>query len=225
LFAGAREFYVEQAAHIKCITLQEWGDTAINIGEDWARVKKDATVDIVTMTLGSKVSKNSVGCDVCERNSNAYLGGLYFANEKQHFDQMTLQMHSSPDTYSNMMYKGAAKDEGYSVYQGVIRATHGSIGVDAYQTNNNLILNKGARADSMPSLIINADELACSHGATMGNLDPEQIYYLRSRGIGEALARQMLVVGFFEEIVKRVPNEAIQERLHELIEENLGCSV
>ena len=224
LCVGAREFYVDQAAHIKCISMQEWGSTAVHIGEDWARVKRDATVDLVTMSLGGKVSKSSVGCDVCEPNSNAYLGGLYFANAKQHFDQMTLQMHSAPDTYSNMLYKGAAKDEAYSVYQGVIRATHGSIGVDAYQTNNNLVLDKGARADSMPGLIINADDLACSHGATMGNLDPEQIYYLRSRGISEAEARKMLVLGFFEEIVERVPHEPIQDRLHALIEENLGCS-
>ncbi|MFT5122089.1 MAG: Fe-S cluster assembly protein SufD [Kiritimatiellia bacterium] len=222
LCCSAREFYAHAGANVKLVTIQEWGPAAVHLGEDWARVDRDATVDLVTMSLGGKVSKMSVGCNVCEPNANAYLGGLYFANDKQHFDQKTLQLHSAPNTYSNMLYKGAAKDKGYSVYQGVIQATHGSIGVDAYQTNNNLILDNGARADSLPGLIINADELACSHGATMGNLDQEQIHYLRTRGIDEIQARKMLVLGFFEEVVQRVPYLPIQDRLHDMIENKLG---
>jgi Fe-S cluster assembly protein SufD len=222
LCLSAREFYVDPGAHVKLVSVQEWGKNVIHIGEDWARVRRDATVDLFTMTLGGKVSKMSVGCDVCERNANAYLGGLYFAHARQHFDQLTLQMHSSPDTFSKMLYKGAAKDRGYSVYQGIIRATTGSIGVDAYQTNNNLILDPTARTDSIPGLIIDADELACSHGATIGNLDPEQLYYLRSRGIPLQEARRLLVVGFFEEIVERVPYETVRELLHGAIERKLA---
>jgi Fe-S cluster assembly protein SufD len=121
-----------------------------------------------------------------------------------------------------MLYKGAVKDTGYSVYQGIIRALKNCVGVDSYQTNNNLVLDPGARADSLPGLIIDADELACSHGATMGNLDPEQMYYLRSRGIPESEARRMLVLGFFEEVIERVPFETMRDRLHEVIEQKLN---
>jgi Fe-S cluster assembly protein SufD len=222
LCCSAREFYAHAGAQLKLVTLQEWGPSVVHIGEDWARVDRDATVDLLSLSLGGKTSKMTVGCTVCEPHANAYLGGLYFANDKQHFDQKTLQLHTAPDTYSKMLYKGVVKDKGYSVYQGIIQATHGSIGVDAYQTNNNLILDKGARADSLPSLIINADELACSHGATMGNLDPEQLHYLRTRGIDELQARKILVLGFFEEVVQRVPHTPIRDRLHDMIERKLG---
>lgn len=221
LCVSAREFYLDPAANVKLVSLQEWGPNVVHIGEDWARVRRDATVDLCTISLGARVSKMSVGCEVREKNANAYLGGLYFAHGKQHFDQYTLQNHTSPDTFSKMLYKGAAKDRGYSVYQGIIRATPGSIGVDAYQTNNNLILDRSARADSIPGLIIDADELACSHGATIGNLDPDQLYYLQARGIPLHEARRLLVVGFFEEVVEKVPYETVRDLLHEAIERKL----
>lgn len=222
LCISAREFLLEANAEVNLVSVQSWGSAGIHIGEDWARVKRDAKVNLFSMTLGGKVSKMTVGCDVCEPNANAYLGGLFFANGKQHFDQKTLQFHSAPNTYSNMLYKGAVKDKGYSVYQGIIRALKDCIGVDAYQTNNNLVLDPESRADSLPGLIIDADELACSHGATMGNLDREQLYYLRARGISEAEARRMLVLGFFEEVVERVPFEPLRNLLHEVIEAKLN---
>ncbi|MCC5847583.1 MAG: Fe-S cluster assembly protein SufD [Verrucomicrobia bacterium] len=222
LCISCREFHLAPNANVKLVSLQDWGNVGIHIGEDWARVQRDAKVDLFSMTLGGVVSKMTVGCNVCEPNASAYLGGLFFADRKQHFDQKTLQFHSAPDTYSNMLYKGAVKDKGYSVYQGIIRALKDCIGVDAYQTNNNLVLDPGSRADSIPSLVIDADELACSHGATMGNLDPEQLYYLRSRGISEPEARRMLVLGFFEEVIERVPFEVMRDRLHEVIEEKLN---
>lgn len=222
LCVGGREFHLDAAADVKLVSLQGWGDKGIHIGEDWARVKRDGRVDLFTMTFGGSVSKMTVGCDVCEPNANAYLGGVFFADRDQHFDQKTLQYHSAPDTYSNMLYKGAVKDKGYSVYQGIIRALKDCVGVDSYQTNNNLVLDKTARADSIPGLIIDADELACSHGATFGNLDREQLYYLRSRGIPEGEARRMLVMGFFDEVIGRIPFEPLREHLHEVIARKFG---
>ena len=221
-FVAHREFYLEAAADLKVISMQDWGNKAIHLCEDWAKVARDAKIDLINISLGSRVSKSMAACDTAEENSNAYLGGLYFADKRQHFDQKTLQIHSAPNTYSNMLYKGAAKDKAYSVYHGYIRAAYGAIGVDSYQTNNNLLLTQGARADSIPGLIIDADDLACSHGATIGNLDPEQYYYLRARGIDALEARKMLVLGFFEEVVQRVPYAPLQDRLHKIIEAKLG---
>ncbi|HMP88853.1 MAG TPA: Fe-S cluster assembly protein SufD [Kiritimatiellia bacterium] len=212
---GARELYVAQAARLQLFALQEWGRNSYHIGEDWAEVERDAQIDWVTLTLGAKVSKMTMGCNVKAPNANAYLSGLFFADKDQHVDQRTLQQHTAPHTYSNLLYKGAVKDEGHSVYQGIIAASQGAIKVDAYQMNNNLVLNTGARADSLPGLKIDADDLKCSHGSTMGNLDPDQLFYLRSRGLSEAEARKMLVLAFFEEIITKIPYEFLQERIRD----------
>lgn len=212
---GARELYVEQAARLQVFGLQEWGRTSFHLGEDWSRVARDAQVDWVTLTLGSKASKMTMGCDVSAPNSNAYLSGLFFADRDQHVDQRTLQQHSAPNTYSNLLYKGAVKDQGHSVYQGIIAASRGAIKVDAYQMNNNLVLNSGAKADSLPGLKIDADDLKCSHGSTMGNLDEEQLFYLRCRGFSEAEARKTLVLAFFEEIIAKIPYAFLQDKVRE----------
>lgn len=215
LCIGARELYVNQAARLQLFSLQEWGRTSYHLGEDWGHVEREAQIDWVTLSLGSKVSKSTMGCNVAAPNANAYLSGLFFADKDQHVDQRTLQQHAAPNTYSNLLYKGAVKDQGHSVYQGIIAAKPGAIKVDAYQMNNNLVLNNGAKADSLPGLKIDADDLKCSHGSTMGNLDPDQMFYLRSRGFSEADARRTLVLAFFEEIIAKIPYEFLQERVRE----------
>lgn len=222
LCVGARELYVREAARLTVQAVQEWGVASTHVGEDWARVEKDGQIDWVTLTLGSGFSKMMVGCDVAEANANAYLSGLFFANEHQHIDQRTLQKHSAPHTYSNLLYKGAVKDSGHSVYQGVIAAAPGAIGVDAYQMNNNLILNTGARADSLPGLMIDADDLKCSHGATMGNIDPHQLFYLQSRGFSEVEARRMLVLAFFEEIIAKLNDSFLEDRIRADVNRKIG---
>jgi Fe-S cluster assembly protein SufD len=224
LCAGAREMYVGRNASLKLTSVQEWGAKTAHIGEDWARVGRDGRIEWNTLTLGGRLSKMMVGCDVCEANANAYLTGLFFADGDQHFDQRTLQLHSSPDTYSNLLYKGAVKDRGHSVYQGIINAKPGAIRVDAYQINNNLVLNEGARADSLPGLEIDADDLKCSHGATSGTLDDEQLFYLCSRGISAVDARRIIVAGFFEDVVARIPFPFLQELLRGQIEKKIGVS-
>ena len=217
-----RELYAGQGAVLRAASLQEWGANTFHIGEDWVRAERDARIEWVTLLLGGQVSKMMVSCDVHEPNANAYLSGLFFANDRQHVDQRTLQLHTAPNTYSNLLYKGAVKDQGHSVYQGIIDAAPGAIKVDAYQMNNNLILTEGARADSLPGLEIDADDLKCSHGATFGNLDESQLFYLRSRGLSEAEARQLLVMAFFEEVIARVPHAFMRDRVREDVRRKCG---
>ncbi|MCZ7592493.1 MAG: Fe-S cluster assembly protein SufD [Kiritimatiellae bacterium] len=225
LALSAREFYAKQGAILRAASLQEWGGKTYHIGEDWVRAERDARVDWVSFLLGGQLSKMMVSCDVAAPNSNAYLSGLFFADKEQHIDQCSLQLHSSANTYSNLLYKGAVKDKGHSIYQGVIDAVPHAVKVDAYQMNNNLILNEGARADSLPGLEIDADDLKCSHGATCGNLDPNHLFYLRSRGLPEAEARQLLVMAFFEEVIARVPHEFMRERVRENVRHKVGVAV
>lgn len=216
-----RELYVDQEANFKLVSLQEWGLNSYQIANDWGLVQRDANLNWITLNFGTALSKMKFGSDVAGPGSAADMDGIFFAAGEQHMDQRTLQIHSSPDTYSRLLYKGAVKDTGRSVYQGLIIARPGAIRVDAYQTNNNIVLNEGARADSIPGLLIDADDLKCSHGSTTGNLDPEQLFYLRSRGINEHDARQALIMGFFEEVVARIPQEFIRDIVHKNIEEKM----
>ena len=213
-----RELYVDEGANFKLVSLQEWGRQSFQISNDWGLVQRDANLNWITLNFGTIRSKMKFGSDVAGPGSAADMDGIFFADGEQHMDQRTLQIHSSPDTYSRLLYKGAVKDVGRSVYQGLIIARPGAIRVDAYQTNNNLVLNDGARADSIPGLLIDADDLKCSHGSTTGNLDAEQLFYLRSRGVSEDMARRTLILGFFEEVIDRIPYPFMQDIVHRHIE-------
>ena len=217
----AKELYVAPSANVRVITLQEWGANTYHIANDWARVERAGKVDWVTLNFGSRISKMSFGSDVVGEGASAELDGLYFATGDQHFDQRTLQIHSSPRTTSNLLYKGAVKDKARSVYQGLIVAKAGACGVDAYQRNNNLVLSDGARVDSLPGLQIDNDDLKCSHGSTIGNLDPEPLFYLRSRGLDENAARRILIKGFCEEVAARIPYEFIREAVSRQVDSRM----
>lgn len=210
-----QEVYAGIAARLKLVMLKEWGDETFHVSTDMARVERDGQVDLLALNLGGKLSKMKFGSDVAGANASAELDGLFFLDSDQHADQTTLQVHSSPDTYSRLLYKGVVKDESHSVYQGVIQAKPGAIRVDAYQTNNNIVLDNGARADTIPRLLIDADDLKCSHGATIGNLDEDQVFYLRARGLSEPEAREIVMLGFFDEVVDRVPHDFIREWVHD----------
>lgn len=218
----SKELYVASSANVRVITLQEWGANTYHIANDWARVEREGKIDWVTLNFGSRISKMSFGSDVAGEGASAELDGLYFATGEQHFDQRTLQVHSSPRTTSNLLYKGAVKDKARSVYQGLIIARPGANGVDAYQKNNNLVLSDGARADSLPGLQIDTDDLKCSHGSTIGNLDPEELFYLRSRGLDENEARRMLIKGFCEDIAGRIPYEFVREAVSKQVDARIG---
>ncbi len=222
LAVGAKEMYVGEGSHLKVITVKEWGDRAAHLASDMARVERDAKVELINLNFGSKVSKLKFGSDVAGPGAAAELDGIFLVSGKQHIDQTSLQIHSSPDTYSRLLYKGAARDKGRSVYRGIIQARPGAIRVDAYQTNNNIVLSDGARVDTIPGLLIDADDLKCSHGATIGNLDSDQVFYLRTRGLSEAEARRIVIAGFYDEIIERIPYAYLQDRAHVLLAEKLG---
>lgn len=213
MVVGAHEFCVAPDAKLERVALHEWGPATSCIAEDTAAVGEHGRADWVTAVLGGQTVKLVAHCDVGGRGADAHLNGLYFADGTQHVDQRTVQLHSSADTTSKLLYKGAVQDRSHAIYQGLINARRGAVRVDAYQMNRNLILDKGARADSLPGLEIDADDLKCSHGSATGNLDPEQIFYLRARGIPEQEARRLLVAAFFEEVIGKASHARVQEHL------------
>lgn len=219
---ASKRWLIGEGAQLRWTTLRDEGPRAIHLADEWATLRRDAKLEWVTLNLGGRLIKARFTGDAAAPGAAAELDGLFFAHNQQHLDQKTLQVHSAPDTYSRLLYKGAVKDHAYSIYQGQIIAKPGAIRVDAYQKNNNLVLNDGARADSMPGLQIDADDLKCSHGSTIGNLDQEQLFYLRSRGIEERAARATLIRGFFEEVAQRIPYEHVRERLQQRVDERLA---
>jgi Fe-S cluster assembly protein SufD len=214
---GAHEFHVGADATLERVALHEWSGATVCIAEDAAVVAARGRADWVTAVLGGRAVKLTAGCDVAGAGAVANLSGLYFADGAQHVDQRTVQRHSSPDTASHLLYKGAVRDQSHTIYQGLIQARRGAVRVDAYQMNRNLVLNEGARADSLPALEIDADDLKCSHGSATGSLDPEQIFYLRTRGIAEVEARRLLIAAYFEEVIGKIGHAGVQEHLRAAI--------
>jgi len=149
--------------------------------------------------------------------------GLYFAEGDQHFDMRTLQDHVAPRCTSDLLYKGALKDRSHTVYSGLIRVHAGAEKTDAYQANRNLVLSDHAKADSKPELEILNNDVRCTHGSTVGQVDEDQLFYLESRGIPPEEATRLIVEGFFEDVINRLNVEPVREALHAAIERKLGA--
>ncbi|MFO8065113.1 MAG: Fe-S cluster assembly protein SufD [Spirochaetota bacterium] len=184
------------------------------------RIARDAHLHHFLSSFGGMFSKFRFDAILLDEGADALIDGLYFAREDQHMDLRTVQDHRGRHTGSRTFYKGAVKDEARSVYQGLIKVDHDAPQTDAYLTNNNLVLNDGARSDSIPSLQINTDDVKCSHGSTTGRIDQRQLFYLLTRGYSPIEARVMLVQGFFDVLISRAP-ELVQEDLRKEVEERI----
>ena len=147
--------------------------------------------------------------------------GLYFGRGKQHFDHSTRQDHKVPNATSDLLYKGALDDAAHAVFRGIIKVFPKAQRTDAYQTNRNLLLSKDANSTSLPNLEIEADDVRCSHAATVGQLDEEELFYIMSRGIPRNIAERLVVFGFFGEVLGRLPMPAVVEELRTAIEKKL----
>ena len=157
------------------------------------------------------------------KGSEAFLNGVYFCRDGQHMDIRTVQRHHSPSATSRAYYKGAVASGGRSVFQGLIEVDPGASGTDAYLTNRNLILGDAARSDSIPTLRIGNNDVRCSHGSTTGRLSEEELFYLESRGLSRVESREMLVMGYFEDLLDHAP-EAYREGALEQIRERLASA-
>jgi Fe-S cluster assembly protein SufD len=150
------------------------------------------------------------------------MSGFYFTDGVQHLDHDTQQNHLAPHTTSDLLFKGALKDHSRSVWQGMIYVAPGAQKTDGYQANRNLVLSPKAHADSIPGLEILADDVRCTHGATVGKIDADQVFYLRSRGISYAESERLIVEGFFDPIMQRIPFEGVRSRFQAAIIDKMG---
>ena len=217
MHAGIVEIQVMQNASMKFVELQSWGRHVWNFSHERARVERDGNLDWIFGAIGSRLTKNFTELDLAGEGAQGRMSGFYFTDGSQHLDHDTQQNHLAPHTTSDLLFKGALKGKSRSVWQGMIYVAPGAQKTDGYQANRNLVLSDGARADSIPGLEILADDVRCTHGATVGKLEQEPLFYLKSRGIPQAEAEKIVVEGFFDPIFQRIPFEGVRERFQEYI--------
>jgi Fe-S cluster assembly protein SufD len=209
-----------ESAGLDIYRLQGLNEHSLCISHDVASLSRDSSLRCFDAFFGGRLLKSRLECNLEDRGCEANLQGIYFARHQQHMDIRSIQRHRAPQTNSRAFYKGAISDAGRAVYQGLIEVSPLAAKTDAYLTNKNLILNDGARADSIPSLKINTNDVKCSHGSTTGRISDEEVFYLMSRGLARSEAEGMLIQGYFEELSEGVP-EALRDHLHRIIQSRL----
>jgi Fe-S cluster assembly protein SufD len=216
------ELSARNGSRLHYLHLQNLADSAWNFSTQRMHLMRDSLLRFFIGSWGSKQTKAWLNMELNGPGSHGELLGLYFPGGRQHLDHHTNQLHRSEAATSDLLIKGALKDRARSVYQGYIKVWPGAQKTNAYQANRNLMLSKTARADSIPGLEIEADDVRCTHGATAGQVPPEYIFYLMARGIRRADAERMIVQGFFEEVLNRIPVEGVRNKLEVEIARKLG---
>lgn len=222
IHAGIVELHVAEGARLHFVELQSWGEHVWNFSHERAHVSRGATLDWIFGAIGSKLTKNFSTIDLIGEGATGRMSGFYFTDGIQHLDHDTQQNHLAPHTTSDLLFKGALKDQSRSVWQGMIYVAPGAQKTDGYQANRNLVLSPKAHADSIPGLEILADDVRCTHGATVGKIDAEQMFYLQARGIPPAEAERLIVEGFFDPIMQRIPFDGVRQRFQQAIVDKMS---
>ena len=211
------EVEARAGAIVNYISLQEWGRGVHHFQTQRFTGGRDATVRSLAVNLGSSFARTQVESVLKGEGSFSEMLGLYFADGVQHFAQRTLQSHNAPNATSDLLYKGALKDKSHADYSGLIKVLKGAQGTDAYQANRNLVLSEEAMAKSIPQLEIEANEVRCTHGATVSPVEEEHLFYLMSRGIDRITAQKLIVFGFFGEVLDRIRVPSVRDSLSDAI--------
>ena len=204
------------------VELQSFGKNVWNFSNERARVERNGSIDWIFGAIGSHVTKNFTDLDLVGEGAVGKMSGFYFTNGNQHLDHDTQQNHLAPHTTSDLLFKGALLGESHSVWQGMIYVAPGAAKTDGYQANRNLILSNHSHADSIPGLEILADDVRCTHGATVGKIDKDEVFYLLSRGIPKQEAERLIVEGFFDPIMQRIPFEGVRSRFQKYIHNKMA---
>ncbi|WP_040809282.1 Fe-S cluster assembly protein SufD [Nocardia concava] len=230
-YAENVEFILGDSSALNVIVVQDWADDAVHVTAHHAKLGRDATLRHTNVTLGGDVVRLTGNVRYAGPGGDAELLGVYFADDGQFFEQRLLVDHSQPNCKSNVQYKGALqgdptsnKPDAHTVWVGDVLIRAAAEGTDTYEVNRNLVLTDGARADSVPNLEIETGEIVgAGHAAATGRFDDEQLFYLRSRGIPEEVARRLVVRGFFFEILQKITVPEVRERLEAAIEAELAA--
>jgi Fe-S cluster assembly protein SufD len=221
---AAVELFVEEGAKLEYVSLQNLSRETWHFASHHARVERDAELDWVTGGFGSKKGKVRIQNDLAGEGATSQVTGAYFTDGNQHLDYDTFQEHIAPSTTSDFAFKGALRDTSTAVWRGMIRVERDAQKTNAYQENRNLMLSPTTHAVPIPGLEILANDVRCTHGATVGRVDREQLFYLMARGLSRGEAERLIVRGFFEDVLARVGLEPVREALAAALEARIPHS-
>ncbi len=231
-YADNVEFVVDDAARLTVVWIADWADDAVHLSAHHARLGKDAVLRHVAVELGGELVRMTATVRFAAPGGDAELLGLYFADDGQHLESRLLIDHAHPDCTSTVLYKGALQGDpesdlpdAHTVWVGDVLIRSAATGTSTFETNRNLVLTDGARADSVPNLEIETGEIAgAGHASATGRFDDEQLFYLRARGIPEDVARRLVVRGFFGEVITKIAVPQVRKRLTRAVEHELAIT-
>ena len=221
LVVPVTEIVAERAARVGHVTVQQLGLATWQIGLQSSRVESEATFRSTSVGFGGDYARLRTDCRMVGRGATGELNAIYFGEGDQTLDFRTFQEHIAPDCNSNLLFKGAVGGRSRSVYTGLIRVAKGARGTNAFQTNRNIKLSDHAWAESIPNLVIENNDVHCSHASAVGPIDEEQRFYLESRGVPTVVADRLIVAGFFAEVLDRLPVPMLREQLDAAVADKL----
>jgi Fe-S cluster assembly protein SufD len=222
LFNGVTELVVGEGATLRFVCGQDLPESAWVFATQRAQVERDATLEWVALGFGSARGKVRMETKLAGQGSTAKVTGAYAGNGRQHLDYDTTQEHAAPDTTSDLAFRGVLGGESTAVWRGMIKVDPGAQRTDAFQESRNLLLTNKAHADAIPGLEIEADDVRCTHAAAVAQIDADQLYYLRSRGLAEGDAKRLIIDGFLQELVERTIEGPIRDALAGALERRLS---
>ena len=214
----AQEFFLEQGSRFEYVSIQNLSRETWHFATHHARVEREAELDWVAGGFGSKKGKVRIQNDLAGEGATSRVTGAYFTDGDQHLDYDTFQEHIAPNTTSDFAFKGALRDTSTAVWRGMIRVEKDAQKTNAYQENRNLMLSPTTHAVPIPGLEILANDVRCTHGATVSRVDREELFYAMARGLSRADAERLIVRGFFQDILDRIEFEAVRESLAAALE-------
>lgn len=222
LHVGCVELIVGRYANLRYVQLQNWNQKSWHFAHQAGNVDSEGSLQWTVVGLGSRLSHIHQDINLTGRSATAEVNGVTFASDRQKISYYTQQHHKAQGTHSDLLYKEVLRDESRVIWRGMIKVDEAAQQTDGYQRSDALMLSAAARCDSIPGLEIEADDVRCTHGATTGRVDEEQIFYAQSRGIMENEAMHMIVEGFFQQVYDRIPIEVVRETLSRTVQKKLG---
>ncbi len=219
------EIVLEDDAKLKHLRVQRESHAAFHVGTTAVSLNRASFYDSTNITLGAKLSRHDINVKFNAEGAECFVDGLYLVSEAQHTDTHSVIDHRVPNCVSHQNYKGIVDEKARAVFNGKVFVRENASGTNAVQSNKNLLLSNDARVDTKPQLEIFNDDVKCAHGATVGQLDEEELFYLLSRGLNESLARNLLTYGFAEEIINKIEIESIKKQLDEAVLNRLHANL
>jgi Fe-S cluster assembly protein SufD len=217
------EIDVGDASRVRYLNVQDLGPRVWQVGYQASRVGRDATLQSSVVALGGDYARVRTDSTITGKGGTSYLNAVYFADGDRMHDFRTLQDHAGPSSTSDLLFVGAVQDRGRSVYSGLIRVRKEAAGTNAFQTNRNLVLSEGASAESVPNLEIETNDVRCSHASAVGPIEEDQRYYLESRGVPPEAAERLIVLGFFGQVLDKLPVPELAASIRSGVAERLAA--